>query len=115
MRRFARTPGGAPLVLPPPYHFPRTTGSLFLLDADPERLAEAISPDLRLFPGFGGRMLFAVLRHEDVHAQCDPSGARYAYNEVLLAGFVREKRRNPIGKFMVFPRKWPASRRARTR
>jgi hypothetical protein len=103
MRRFARTPGGEPLVLPPPYYFPRTTGSLFLLDANPERLAEAISPDLKLFPGFGGRMLFAVLRHEDVHAQCDPSGARYAYNEVLLAAFVREKRRNPIAGMGLYP------------
>jgi len=95
VRRFVGVPFSAPLVLPPPYRFPRSTGSFFLLDANPERLAEAISPDLKLFPGFGGKILFAVLRHEDVHAQCDPSGARYSYNEVLLAAFVREKGLNP--------------------
>ena len=48
-------------------------------------------------------MLFAVLRHEDVHAQCDPSGARYDYNEVLLAAFVREKGLNPIGRMGLYP------------
>jgi uncharacterized protein with NAD-binding domain and iron-sulfur cluster len=93
-RRFAGMPRSAPLVLPPPYRFPRSTGSFFLLDANPERLAEAIAPDLKLFPGLAGRMLFAALRHEDVHAQCDPSGARYDYNEVMLAAFVREKSLN---------------------
>ena len=102
-RRFAWVPRSAPLVLPPPYCFPRSTASLFFLDADPERLAEAISPDLKPFPGLGGRMLFAVLRHEDVHAQCDPSGARYGYNEVLLAAFVREKGLNPIGRMGLYP------------
>src|ERR1700733_340182 len=51
MLRFPGMPHSAPLVLPPPYHFPRTTGSFFLLDADPERLADAISPELKLFPG----------------------------------------------------------------
>ena len=54
-------------------------------------------------PGFGGKMLFAALRHEDVHAQRDPSGARYGYNEVLLAAFVREKGLNTIGKMGLFP------------
>jgi hypothetical protein len=48
-------------------------------------------------------MLFAVLRHEDVHAQCDPSGARYGYNEVLLAAFVREKGLNPLGRMGLHP------------
>jgi uncharacterized protein with NAD-binding domain and iron-sulfur cluster len=103
VRRFPGIPRGAPLVLPPPYRFPRTTGSFFLLDADPERLSEAISCDLKLFPGFGGKMLFAALRHEDVHAQHDPSGARYGYNEVLLAAFVRERSVNPIGKMGLYP------------
>jgi uncharacterized protein with NAD-binding domain and iron-sulfur cluster len=103
VRRFAGTPLCAPLVLPPPYRFPRSTGSFFLLDANPERLTEAISPDLKLLPGFSGRILFAVLRHEDVHAQCDPSGARYGYNEVLLAAFVREKGLNPIGRMGLYP------------
>lgn len=103
VRRFAEMPRGAPLVLPPPYRFPRSTGSFFLLDANPERLAAAISPDLKLFPGLDGRILFAVLRHEDVHAQCDPSGARYGYNEVLLAAFVREKALNPIGRMGLYP------------
>jgi uncharacterized protein with NAD-binding domain and iron-sulfur cluster len=93
----------APLVLPPPYRFPRSTGSFFLLDAKPECLAGAISPDLKLFPGLGSRMLFAVLRHDDVHAQCDPSGARYGYNEVLLAAFVREKGLNSIGRMGLYP------------
>ena len=102
-RRFAGVPRSAPLVLPPPYCFPRSTASVFLLDANPERLAEAISPDLRLFPGLGGRMLFAALRHEDVHARCDPSGARYSYNEVLLAAFVRERGVNPIGRMGLYP------------
>ena len=102
-RRFAGMPRGAPLVLPPPYRFPRSTGSFFVLDANPERLTEAISPNLKLFPGLGGRILFAVLRHEDVHAQCDPSGARYAYNEVLLAAFVREKGLNSIGRMGLYP------------
>jgi uncharacterized protein with NAD-binding domain and iron-sulfur cluster len=102
-RRFAAMAHSAPLVLPPPYRFPHSTASLFLLDANPQRLAEAISPDLRLFPGFGGSMLFAALRHEDVHAQCDPSGARYGYNEVLLAAFVREKGLNPIGRMGLYP------------
>ena len=64
VRRFADMPRGAPLVLPPPYRFPHSTGSFFLLDANPERLTEAISPDLKLFPGLDGRILFAVLRHE---------------------------------------------------
>ena len=103
VRRFGRMPRGAPLVLPPPYRFPRSTGSFFLLDANPERLTEAISPDLKLFPGLSRRMLFAVLRHEDVHAQCDPSGARYGYNEVMLAAFVREKGLNPIGRMGLYP------------
>ncbi|HZT05151.1 MAG TPA: FAD-dependent oxidoreductase [Steroidobacteraceae bacterium] len=102
-RRFAGVPRSAPLVLPPPYCFPRSTASVFLLDANPERLAEVISPDLRLFPGLGGRMLFAALRHEDVHARCDPSGARYSYNEVLLAAFVRERGVNPIGRMGLYP------------
>ena len=103
VRRFAWIPGGAPLVLPPPYHFPRSTGAFFLLDANPERLTEAISPDLKLFPGFRDKILFAVLRHEDVHAQSDPSGARYGYNEVMLAAFVREKALNPIGRMGLYP------------
>ena len=102
-RRLAAVPRSTPLVLPPPYRFPRSTGSFFLLDANPERLAEAIPPDLRLFPGFGGRMLFAVLRHEDVHAQHDPSGARYCYNEVLLAALVRERGANPMGGMGLYP------------
>ena len=102
-RRFTGVPRSAPLVLPPPYCFPRSTASVFLLDANPERLAEAISPDLKLFPGLGGRMLFATLRHEDVHARCDPSGARYSYNEVLLAAFVRERSVNPIGRMGLYP------------
>jgi uncharacterized protein with NAD-binding domain and iron-sulfur cluster len=101
--RFVAVARSAPLVLPPPYHFPRSTGSFFLLDANPERLAHAISPDLKLFPGLGGKMLFAALRHENVHAQCDPSGARYSYNEVLLAAFVREKGLNSIGSMGLYP------------
>ncbi len=101
--RFAATPRGAPLVLPPPYRFPRSTGSFFLLDGNSERLTEAISPDLKLFPGLSDRILFAVLRHEDVHAECDPSGARYSYNEVLLAAFVREKGLNPVGRMGLYP------------
>lgn len=103
VQRGAGTPRSAPLVLPPPYRFPRSTGSFFLLDANPEALAAAISPDLKLFTGLRSRMLFAVLRHEDVHAQCDPSGARYSYNEVLLAAFVREKNFNPIGRMGLYP------------
>lgn len=91
------------LVLPPPYCFPRSTASVFLLEANPERLAAAISPELKLFPGLGGKMLFAVLRHDDVHAPGDPSGARYGYNEVLLAAFVREKGFNRIGKMGLYP------------
>ena len=102
-RRFAGVPRRAPLLLPPPYCFPRSSGSFFLLDANPERLAEAIAPDLRLFPGLGAKALFAALRHEDVHAQCDPSGARYAYNEVMLAAFVREKGLNAIGGMGLYP------------
>ena len=101
--RFAGMPRSAQLVLPPPYRFPRSTGSFFLLDANPVRLAEAISPELRLFPGFGGRVLFAALRHEDVHAQCDPTGAHYGYNEVLLAAFVRENGVSPIGRMGLYP------------
>jgi hypothetical protein len=101
-RRIAITSHGAALV-PPPYHFPRTTASLFLLNANPERLAEAISPDMRLLPGLGGKILFAVLRHEQVHARCDPSGARYDYNEVMIAAFVREKSLNPIGHMGLYP------------
>ena len=102
-RRLVGVPRRAPLLLPPPYCFPHSTGSFFLLNANPERLAEAIAPDLKLFPGLGGRMLFAALRHEDVHAQCDPSGARYAYNEVMLAAFVREKGLNAIGGLGLYP------------
>ena len=101
--RLVGIPRNAPLVLPPPYRFPRSTGSVFVLDANPERLVEAIPPDLKVFPGFGGRMLFAVLRHEDVYAQCDPSGLRYCYNEVLLAAFVREKGLNPTGRIGLYP------------
>lgn len=103
VRRIAGLSRSAQLVLPPPYRFPRSTGSFFFLDADPARLTEAISPDLRLFPGLGGKLLFAALRHEDVHAQRDPSGARYGYNEVLLAAFVREKSLNPIGRMGLYP------------
>jgi uncharacterized protein with NAD-binding domain and iron-sulfur cluster len=103
VRRFAGMPRDAPLVLPPPYSFPRSTGSFFLLGANRERLTEAIAADLALFPGLTDRMLFAVLRHEGVHAQCDPSGARYAYNEVLLAAFVREKGLNSIGRMGLYP------------
>ena len=102
-RYFAGTRRRAPPLVPPPYCFPRSTGSFFLLDANPERLAEAISPDLKLLPGLRGRVLFAGLRHEDVHARCDPSGARYSYNEVLLAAFVREKGLNPIGRVGLYP------------
>jgi uncharacterized protein with NAD-binding domain and iron-sulfur cluster len=103
MRPIPRMPRGAPLVLPPPYHFPRSTASLFLLNANPERVAEAISPDLKLLPGFSSKILFAVLRHEDVHAQCDLSGARYAYDEVMLAAIVRENGLNPIGRMGLYP------------
>jgi hypothetical protein len=103
VRRFVGTTHSAPLVLPPPYCFPRSTGSFFLVDANPERLTEAIPPDLKLFPRLGGKMLFAILRHEDVHAPCDPSGARYGYNEVLLAAFVREKGLNPLGRMGLYP------------
>ncbi|HEX5458917.1 MAG TPA: FAD-dependent oxidoreductase [Steroidobacteraceae bacterium] len=102
-RRLAGMPRSASLVLPPPYHFPRSTASVFLLDANPERLAAAISPRLKLFPGLAGRLLFAALRHEDVHAECDPSGARYRYNEVLLAAFVRERGLTPIARMGLYP------------
>jgi uncharacterized protein with NAD-binding domain and iron-sulfur cluster len=102
VRRFTAT-RSAPLVLPPPYRFPRSMGSFFLLHANPERLTEAISPDLKLYPGLSRRILFGVLRHEDVHAQCDPSGAQYSYNEVLLAAFVREKGLNRIGRMGLYP------------
>jgi uncharacterized protein with NAD-binding domain and iron-sulfur cluster len=103
LRPITMMPRGAPLVLPPPYHFPRSTASLFLLNASPERVTEAIPPDLKLFPGFSRKILFAVLRHEDVHARCDPSGARYDYNEVMIAAFVREKGLNPIGRMGLYP------------
>jgi Acetoacetate decarboxylase (ADC) len=103
VRPIPSMPRGAPLVLPPPYHFPCSTASLFLLNVNPERLTEAISADLKLFPGFSTKILFAVLRHENVHAQFDPSGSRYAYNEVMLAAFVREKRFNPIGRMGLYP------------
>jgi len=103
VRRFPGMPRSAPLVLPPPYRFPRSTGSFFLLDADHERLAGAISSDLKLLPGFGGRILLGVLRHEDVNALCDPSGAQYSYNEVLLAAFVRGNGLNPIGRMGLYP------------
>ena len=93
----------ARLVLPPPYRFPCSTASVFLVEADPKRLTEAISPELKLFPGLGSKILFAVLRHEDVHAPCDTSGARYGYNEVLLAAFVREKGLNPFGRMGLYP------------
>ena len=102
-RPVAIMPRGAPLVVPPPYHFPRSTASLFILGANPEYVTEAVPPDLKLFPGFGSRILFAVLRHEDVHAQCDPSGARYDYNEVMFAAFVREKGLNPYGRLGLYP------------
>jgi hypothetical protein len=97
------TSRGAPLVLPPPYLFPRSTASLFLLHANTARVTETIAPDLKLLPGFGSKILFAVLRHEDVHAQSDLSGARYDYNEVMMAVFVREKRLNPIGRMGLYP------------
>jgi uncharacterized protein with NAD-binding domain and iron-sulfur cluster len=103
VRRFAGKPRSVPHVLPPPYRFPRSMGSLFLLDASRERLAQAISPDLKPLPGLADKMLFAVLRHEDAHAQCDPSGASYCYNEVLLAAFVREKGLNPLGGMGLYP------------
>jgi uncharacterized protein with NAD-binding domain and iron-sulfur cluster len=103
VRHIAMMPSGAPLVLPPPYHFPRSTASLFLLKANRERVTEAIPPGLKLIPGFGSKILFAVLRHEDVHAQRDHSGARYYYNEVMLAAFVREKGLNPIGRMGLYP------------
>jgi uncharacterized protein with NAD-binding domain and iron-sulfur cluster len=96
-------PRSAPLVLPPPYRFPRSTGSFFLLDAHSDRLADAISPDLKLFPGLRRKLLFAALRHEDVHADRDPSDARHGYNEVLLAAFVREKGFNSIGRMGLYP------------
>jgi hypothetical protein len=76
---------------------------MFLLNANPGRVIEAISPDLKPFPGFGNKILFAVLRHEDVHARHDSSGARYAYNEVLLAAIVREKSLNPLGRMGLYP------------
>lgn len=101
--RIDKTPRGSPLVLPPPYHFPRSTASLFLLTANPERVTEAIPSELKLIPGLGSKVLLAVLRHEDVHAECDRSGARYCYNEVMLAAFVREKAVNPIGRMGLYP------------
>jgi uncharacterized protein with NAD-binding domain and iron-sulfur cluster len=91
------------LVLPPPYRFPHSTASVFVLDANASRLAEAISPELKLFPGLGSKILFAVLRHESVHALDDASGARYGYNEVLLAAFVRERGLNRIGRMGLYP------------
>jgi uncharacterized protein with NAD-binding domain and iron-sulfur cluster len=103
VRRLEGIRRSAPLVLPPPYRFPRSTGSFFVLNANPERLSEAISPDLKLLPGLGAKMLFGVLRHEDVHAQCDSSGARYSYNEVMLAAFVRERGLNRMGKMGLYP------------
>ena len=102
-QRFAGIPRSASLVLPPPYRFPRSTASFFLLDANREALSEALSADLRLLPGLGRRMLFAILRHEDVHAQWDSSGARYTYNEVMLAAFVRGKGLNPVGRTGLYP------------
>jgi uncharacterized protein with NAD-binding domain and iron-sulfur cluster len=96
-------PRSLPLVLPPPYRFPLSTGAFFMVDANAERLTEAIAPDLKLFPGLRSRMLFAVLRHEDVHAQRDSSGALYGYNEVMLAAFVREKSPNPFGRMGLYP------------
>ena len=103
LRPITVMPRGTPLVLPPPYHFPRSTASLFLLNANHGHVTEAIPPDLKLFPGFGRKILFAVLRHEDVHAECDASGARYDYNEVMIAAFVREKGLNPAGRMGLYP------------
>jgi uncharacterized protein with NAD-binding domain and iron-sulfur cluster len=103
IRPLAEMPGGTPLVLPPPYLFPSSTASLFLLHANAERLRDAVPPNLRLFPGFGSKLLFAVLRHEDVHARCDPSGARYGYNEVMLAAIVRERGFKPMGRMGLYP------------
>src|SRR5262249_18172143 len=95
--------GSARLVLRPPYCFPRSTGSFFLLDANPDALATAVPQGLRLFPGLGRKILFAALRHEDVYAPNDTSGARYCYNEVMLAAFVREKGTGAMSGMGLYP------------
>jgi hypothetical protein len=100
--QFAAVPCGDSLV-PPPYRFPCSTGSFFLLDANSELLSRLIPSHLNLFPGLGGKVVFAALRHEDVHALWDKTGARYQYSEVLLAAFVRRKGRNPISGIGLYP------------
>lgn len=90
---FRGMPIGSPLVMPAPYHFPKSTGSLFVVDVDRTRLREEVSPLLQLLPGFTGKALLALFRHEDVHSPRDPSGGRYSYNEIVLSAFVRHRRR----------------------
>ena len=90
-------------LVPPPYRFPHSTGSLFLLDANPDFLTRAIPPRLKLCPGFGGKVLFAALRHEGVHAHHDPTGTRYHYNEVVFAAIVRDQGFNPMRGPGLYP------------
>lgn len=89
-QKFLGMPKCAPLVMPPPYLFPKSSAVLFLVDGQEEMIHNSIPNGLQLARGLGHQLLFAALRHENVHSPHDPSGAQYSYDEIMLAAFVRE-------------------------
>lgn len=80
---------GHPLVVPPPFHFPDSTASAFIVAVDPERLAAELPKPLEGIVGLRGVLLVSVLEHRGVFAEADPTEALYHYREVVLAAFVR--------------------------
>lgn len=90
------------LVLPPPYRFPTSRGSFFLLDRDtsyPLRLP----PELELVPSLANRCLLSVFKHQNVSCDNDPTRREYGYNEVMLSVFAAPKYGGRRGKAGLLP------------
>jgi uncharacterized protein with NAD-binding domain and iron-sulfur cluster len=100
---FAGMPRVSPLVMQPPYRFPRSHGSFFLLDVDPVALAQTLPPQLTTVHGLRHKLLIAIVEHQAVSGDHDPSGASYSYGEVMLAAIVRKRAAAGIGGLGLYP------------
>lgn len=75
-------------VVPPPFHFPDSTGNFFLLPRNPE-FSFTLPAGLRILDPLRDRVLLGFFQHRQVFAMRDPTETRYDYSEVLVSLFVQ--------------------------